>query len=194
MNSIESARPSTEDVQVNLGGDAARLGPASEPEVESPGSQDLIWKWMPYMDEEGTCYSIEEVRAQKDIVAKLRDMSSDQRVKYRDAAAKKLGDGYQRVKVCPDSGAIAFVAPRSFAPDVAVRVSASSRGGVHYRHAGGGLIPNEGEKDVHSVDINGGTCKSTWKVANTTKPLASVIAMIKAGNRVVFDRQGGEEW
>ena len=94
--------------------------------------------------------------------------------------------------MCPDSGAIAFVAPRSFAPDVEVKESEASRQGVHYRHAGGGLIPNEGEKDVHSVDINGGSCKSTWQLANTTKPLASVIAMVKAGNRVVFDQHEGE--
>ena len=152
---------------------------------ESPGSQ------VPYMDENG-CYSVEEVRAQGNDAAKLRKMTPDQRVKYRDAVEKKLGSGYKRVKVCPDSGAIAFVAPRSFAPDVEVRESEASCQGVHYRHAGGGLIPNEGEKDVHSVDINGGSCKSTWQVANTTKPLASVIAMVKAGKRVVFDQHEGE--
>ena len=34
--------------------------------------------------------------------------------------------------------------------------------------------------------------KSVWQIADTTKPLAGVIAMVKAGNRVVFDEEDGE--
>jgi hypothetical protein len=104
-----------------------------------------------------------------------------------------LKEKYERVKVCPDSGACRFVAPRDFAPAVNLESSPSSRKGVGYRVANGNIIPNRGQKKVRAVDSSGNTLKSLWQISDVTKPLGGVIESVRAGNRVVFDQDDNGE-
>ena len=46
---------------------------------------------------------------------------------------------------------------------------------------------NMGQKPIPARN-NGVKFDSTWQVAEVSKPLGAVIAMVKKGNRVVFDR------
>ena len=107
---------------------------------------------------------------------------------FRDDVLFLVEQGYTRVKVCPDSGAIKFVAPPHMFPGVEVNQTEASRRGRHLRDASGGGIRNLGEKVVKGKSINGANTISTWQVAKVVKPLAGLIEMVRSRNRVVFDQ------
>ena len=69
--------------------------------------------------------------------------------------------------------------------------SEASRKGVHYKTASGHHIPNRGEKIIKAVDSEGKKTKAVWQIADVTKPLAGLIATVRAGNREVFDEDAG---
>ena len=119
-------------------------------------------------------------------------LTGERRAQIRERLASKFDKTHIRYKVCPDSGCWKLVANKEFAPHVGVTASEESRNGVHYKCANKTFVANEGEKAVKGEDINGNLLSSNWQIADITKPLAGVIEMVKAGNRVVFDREGGE--
>ena len=41
------------------------------------------------------------------------------------------------------------------------------------------------------MDSEGKKTKSVWQIADETKPFAGLIATVRAGNRVVFDEEAG---
>ena len=94
---------------------------------------------------------------------------------------------WEKIEVCPDSGAVKFVAPVQMASHIPWKAGAASKAGVKYRVANGNLIPNVGEKVVKGKDVNGNPLTSTWQGAPVTKPLAGIKEMVRAKNRVVFD-------
>ena len=94
---------------------------------------------------------------------------------------------WERVQVTADSGAIDSVIPRSMARSVRVKETAASRQGLKYRAANGTAILNEGEKPIRGYSNEANLIDMTMQVAEVTKPLGSVRAMVKAGNKVVFD-------
>ncbi len=48
-----------------------------------------------------------------------------------------------------------------------------------------------GRKDIKFKPAGGGTpCSVEFHVTNSTKPLASAMAVVKAGNKVVLDPEG----
>ncbi len=62
---------------------------------------------------------------------------------------------------------------------------------VRFRAANGEHLRYRGRKDIHLKPAGGGTaCKVEFHVTDSTKPLASAMAVVKAGNRVILD-QGG---
>ena len=63
----------------------------------------------------------------------------------------------------------------------------ASKRGLKYRAANGTSIANEGEKSLRGYTNEANLVDMSMQVANVTKPLGSVRAMLKAGNRVVFD-------
>ncbi len=119
-------------------------------------------------------------------------LTGEQRAQIRERLASKFDKTHIRYKVCPDSGCWKLVANKEFAPHVGVTESEESRNGIHYKCANKTFVANEGEKVVKGEDINGNLLNSNWQIADITKPLAGVIEMVKAGNRVVFDREEGE--
>ena len=94
---------------------------------------------------------------------------------------------WERVPVTVDSGAIDSVIPKRVAKGVPVKQTEASRRGLKYRAANGTSIANEGEKSLRGYTNEANLVDMSMQVANVTKPLGSVRAMLKAGNRVVFD-------
>ena len=70
------------------------------------------------------------------------------------------------------------------------REGAASRRGVEYEIANGELIPNLGEKRFIAVSTEGISRRLTAQVCEVNKGLLSVSKVVKAGSRVVFDRDG----
>ena len=100
--------------------------------------------------------------------------------------SKGHGD-WEKVTVTVDSGAIDSVANRRTAEACQVKSTVASQQGLRYRAANGAPIVNEGEKHVRGYTQGGKEVSMTFQVAEVTKPLGSVRAMVKANNRVVFD-------
>ena len=69
-----------------------------------------------------------------------------------------------------------------------IKDTPASRAGMKYRAANGTSIANQGEKVIRGVTKEGQKIGMIFQIANVTKPLGSVRAMLDAGNRVVFDR------
>ena len=97
---------------------------------------------------------------------------------------------WERVPVTVDSGAVDSVIPKRVASGVPIRETAASRSGLKYRAANGTSIANEGERVLRGYTKEANMVDMAMQVAEVTKPLGSVRAMVKAGNRVVFDEQG----
>ena len=120
------------------------------------------------------------------------DVTASKRKQRRKPKIEEMKEeGFDHFRACPDSGAVVFVAPPSFAPGVKLQPSEASRKGIHYKTASGHHIPNRGEKVIKAVDSDGKKTRSVWQIADVTKPLAGLTATVRAGNKVVFDEEGG---
>jgi hypothetical protein len=73
------------------------------------------------------------------------------------------------------------------ATDLPIRDTPASRAGLKYRAANGTAIDYLGEKAIQGVTKQGNKVGMTFQVANVTKPLGAVRAMLAAGNKVVFE-------
>ena len=190
--------------EIILGGESASVsqeGTTQQPEPEAAAgggyTDDYQYyqygPWNVYTDYYG-CYGLDEEEKTTDqVIQQLKKMTKEQREEHRNKMVQKMeAMGYERVRACPDSGAIVFVAPKRFAPGVKLEPSPASINGVNWRAANGGLIPALGQKHVKAKDINGNDTKSLWQIADVTRPLAGLIATVKASNRVVFDEHEGE--
>ncbi len=63
--------------------------------------------------------------------------------------------------------------------------------GVRFRAAIGEDLRYRGRKDIRVKPVGGGTpCSMEFHVTNSTEPLASAMAVVKAGHRMILD-QGG---
>ena len=102
-------------------------------------------------------------------------------------SVEQFRGSWERVPVTVDSGAIDTVIPRRVAKGIAVRQTEASVNGLKYRSASGNAIVNEGEKNLRGYTNEANMVDMTAQVAEVTKPLGSVRAFVKAGNRVVFD-------
>ena len=87
-----------------------------------------------------------------------------------------------------DSGAVDSVGPKSMAEDISIKDTPASRAGLKYRAANGTSIDNSGEKTIQGVTKQGRKVGMTFQIADVTKPLGAVRAMLAAGNKVVFEK------
>ena len=65
-----------------------------------------------------------------------------------------------------------------------------SENGGYYTSASGGVIYNEGERDVKGITEDGQEVGMTFQVTKVRGPLGSVRRICEAGNKVVFDDDG----
>jgi len=94
---------------------------------------------------------------------------------------------WEKITVAIDSGAVDSVGPKTMATDVGIRDTPASRAGLKYRAANGTSIDNYGEKTIQGVTKQGRKVGMTFQIADVTKPLGAVRAMLAAGNKVVFE-------
>ena len=71
-----------------------------------------------------------------------------------------------------------------------MRQTEASKRGLKYRAANGTAIINEGERSLKGYTNEANLVDMAMQVCEVTKPLGSVRAMVKAGNKVVFDEGG----
>ena len=71
--------------------------------------------------------------------------------------------------------------------DIGIKDTPASRAGLKYRAAIGTPIDNLGEKSIQGVTKQGNKVGMTFQIADVTKPLGAVRAMLAAGNKVVFE-------
>ena len=105
-------------------------------------------------------------------------------------SVEQFAGSWERIPVTVDSGAVDSVIPRRLARGVPTKQTEASKQGLKYRSASGNPIINEGEKDLHGYTKEGNSVNMCMQVAEVTKPLGSVRAYVRAGNRVVFDDAG----
>ena len=105
-------------------------------------------------------------------------------------SVEQFQGSWERVPVTVDSGAIDTVIPRRVAQGISLKQTEASRNGLKYRSASGNAIVNEGERNLRGYTKEANLVDMTAQVAEVTKPLGSVRAFVKAGNRVVFDAGG----
>jgi hypothetical protein len=94
---------------------------------------------------------------------------------------------WEKITVTIDSGAVDSVGPRTMATDLPIKDTPASRAGLKYRAANGTTIDNLGEKSIQGITRQGKKVGMTFQVADVTKPLGAVRAMLAAGNKVVFE-------
>jgi hypothetical protein len=73
------------------------------------------------------------------------------------------------------------------ATDIGIRDTPASRAGLKHRAANGTSIDNLGEKSIQGITKQGNKVGMTFQIADVTKPLGAVRAMLAAGNKVVFE-------
>ena len=86
-----------------------------------------------------------------------------------------------------DSGAVDSVGPKTMATYIGIKDTPASRAGLKHRAANGTPIDNLGEKSIQGVTKHGNKVGMTFQIANVTKPLGAVRAMLAAGNKVMFE-------
>jgi hypothetical protein len=95
------------------------------------------------------------------------------------------------VEATLDSGAGANCWPEGMLPEVPIKPRAL---GVRFVAANGQDLAYHGRKEIRFRSAESGgkgtVCQMQFHVTNSTKPLASAAAVVKAGNRIVFDKAG----
>ena len=90
-------------------------------------------------------------------------------------------EGWERITLKIDSGAIDTVIPPSVAKAFPTKSTAASRAGIGYRAANGSKIAAFGERQVKGVTDDWLPFNIKTQVAGVKSPLGSVMHMIKAG-------------
>ncbi|MDA8582759.1 hypothetical protein N9L68_00970 [bacterium] len=103
-----------------------------------------------------------------------------------------VADGeWEEIELAVDSGASETVAHEGVLQSVETTDGDAKKKGVQYEVADGTLIPNLGEKSFIAVDEGGALRRMKVQVCDVNKPLLSVRRVTQAGNRVVFEKDGG---
>ena len=97
-------------------------------------------------------------------------------------------DGWERVAVKIDSGAIDTVIPKDVAKAVPIHETERSQKGAGFRAANGTYIEHFGQRDLRGYGDQYQGLSLTAQVADVRTPLGSVSQMLRAGNRVHFEK------
>ena len=102
--------------------------------------------------------------------------------------------GWEYLEAILDSGATVMVIPPHVGKEYEVVPSEASKAGVKYEVANGEEIQNLGEKFWPVVTAEGSWRGMLAQVADVSKALQSVRALVRSGHVVVFgDGDGGSE-
>ena len=95
--------------------------------------------------------------------------------------------GWEKIRVQVDSGAIDTVGPKEVGRQFVTKETRASKQGIGYEAANGTKIRNYGEKVVEGWTDEGAPVSMAIQVADVKKTLGSVYRMNQAGNQVVLD-------
>ena len=98
---------------------------------------------------------------------------------------------WEKIELAVDSGATETVIGEDMLKNIDLKQGEAYKRGVQYEVASGELIPNLGEKKFMGICEGGEERMMTAQVCDVNKALLSVKRMVQAGNRVVFEPQGG---
>ena len=90
-----------------------------------------------------------------------------------------------------DSGAAESVIPEKVADWIPLEASLGFQRGTTYTSASGQVIANLGARTVHGMTNENLEVSAVYQVCAVNKPLSSVRRITEAGNRVVFEQDGG---
>ena len=107
----------------------------------------------------------------------LKERASRSIASMRSLAIRAI---WERITVTVDSGAVNSVGPPTMANGVKIRETPASWAGLKYRAANGAAIDNQGERVIQAMTKQGKKIGMTFQIANVTKPLGSVRAMLDA--------------
>ena len=93
-----------------------------------------------------------------------------------------------KVTVKVDSCSVDNCAPKTTCQAFKLRQTEASKAGLKYRAANGSPINNYGERLVKGVTDDGQKTSMAFQIADVRTPLASVYQIVKAGNRVIFEK------
>ena len=104
------------------------------------------------------------------------------------------GEGWEVIDAILESGASVTVIPQHVASGYGIHESAASKAGVQYEVANGDEIPSLGEKLFAVVTEEGTVRGMRSRVAEISKVLQFVRALVRTGHVVVFgDGESGTE-
>ena len=92
--------------------------------------------------------------------------------------------------ITADSGAADSVIPKGAIKSAAIRPNEASRRGMKFCAANSTELDIYGEQNICCRDDKGTDLRLRMTCADVKKPLASVMKIVKKGNRVVFDDNG----
>jgi hypothetical protein len=98
----------------------------------------------------------------------------------------------KKIEITLDSGAGASCWPRGLLKKVPLKPKMK---GMRFRAANGSELKYYGTKSIRfTADGGGGECDMNFHVTDTTKPLASAMAVTRMGNRVVLESGVGNSY
>ena len=113
--------------------------------------------------------------------------SDNKDVENRDIDTICIIDGWRKLTLAVDSGAVDHVIKKDEVPFIPIVETEASKAGMCYTAANGSDIRNYGQKRMSGVNESWEPAGITAQVADVHRNLGSVIRMMEAGNRVVFD-------
>ena len=97
-------------------------------------------------------------------------------------------EGWERLPIKVDSGAVETVMPASMARHIPTTETSRSRNGAGFRAANGSHIKHHGQKTLKGYGDEFQTLNIIAQVADVKTALASVYRMVQVGNMVHFER------
>jgi hypothetical protein len=124
------------------------------------------------------------------MLGKVNMLAHDEAQTFKNKGGINLAgnkQGWERVEVQIDSGAIDTVAPKGVGGHLPIRETEAVRKNMGYVAANGTKIANYGERVLRGTTNDGATVSMAVQVADVSRTLGSVNHMNKAGNVVVLD-------
>ena len=109
-------------------------------------------------------------------------------------SAVEGGMVWARLASVLDSGAAESVMPEKLLDWLPLEASEGFRRGATYTSASGQVISNLGARTVQGVTSDNLPISAMYQVCAVNKPLTSVAKVCEAGNKVVFEKDGGFIW
>jgi len=114
----------------------------------------------------------------------------DNKCKNKETHEIQMIGTWEKITMAVDSGAVDHVIRKDEAASIPLKETKASKAGMCYTAANGTDIANYGEKKISGLNDDWEPAGIVAQVADVRRNLGSVMKMMEAGNRIVFD----DEW